>query len=189
MTNHAVKYILKEMYRNRLERKRTNLELFIQNRDNQNQYREAVKDLEENELIRGDGMWFSLTDVGEERAELLANPSTQSIQIQNAINSPIQQGINSVQHQTATYQLPPISKIEEVISQIEKHLSDLSLTSKKERLVKAQVATIKAQIMDEPNQNIIKEAFGTIRNVIEGAAGSMLASGVWPSILTFLPDL
>jgi hypothetical protein len=46
----------------------------------------------------------------------------------------------------------------------------------------AQIATIKAQLTDEPNHTIIREAAKTLRNVTEGVVGGLISTAAQPAI-------
>lgn len=113
------------------------------------------------------------------------------INIVQAINSPITQGIGSTQTVTTNYILP-IAKDELVdfVNSFRENISELNLSSQEERKVNAQLATIEAQLIDEPNREIIKEVFASLKNVTESAIGSLLAtaaqSGVWGAIKLLL---
>jgi hypothetical protein len=61
----------------------------------------------------------------------------------------------------------------------------LPIEAKQRQRAEAQIATIKAQLIDEPDPVIIKQAGRTLRNITEGTIGSLIASGVqstWPWI-------
>jgi len=65
---------------------------------------------------------------------------------------------------------------------LEAHLHELDLDQAAERKAQAQVVTIKAQLADEPDPIIVQQAGRTLRNLIEGATGSLIASPAQPSI-------
>ena len=46
----------------------------------------------------------------------------------------------------------------------------------------AQVATIKAQLEDNPDPVIVKQAGRTLRNITEGAIGSLIAAAAQPTV-------
>ncbi len=96
--------------------------------------------------------------------------------------SPIQQGVNSQQEQKVEYATPSRQDLATLVDLLGKHIDELGLASDDRRKVDAQLATINAQLIDEPNPSIIREAFGTIKNITEGAIGSLLASGAQPAV-------
>ena len=71
------------------------------------------------------------------------------------------------------------------------HLDELTLDDRQKNRAKAQLAVLKAELSGEPDANMIKQAVRTLRNITEGAIGSLLASAVtqpavWKSILRTL---
>jgi hypothetical protein len=48
--------------------------------------------------------------------------------------------------------------------------------------VSAQIATIQAQLGDEPNAIIVQQAGRTLRNITEGAIASLIATAVQPTV-------
>lgn len=156
----------------------------------------AVIDLVNSGVLfdRGHG-YVALTPDGREEAEALVMPAAVSnfISIEQAINSPIQQGAYSHQVQTVTYKMPSAQDLRKLVDDLRGNLHELSLNPQQEKTVKAQLATIDAQLMDTPNPEIVRAAGATIRNIIEGAVGSLLASaaqpGVWAGIQAVLAIL
>lgn len=149
------------------------------------------------EILPG-GTSFKLTDIGFAACPS-GNPSTASasgtvnhnyINIKQAINSPITQGISSSQNITTNYATASKDELVDFINSFRENLADLQLSTQEERKVNAQLATIEAQLLDEPNQEILKQALGTIKNITEGAIGSLLATaaqpGVWAGIQALL---
>jgi hypothetical protein len=106
-------------------------------------------------------------------------------------NSPVQQGgMNSPQTQTVTYSPQDLGDLYRLVSEVTSHLNELSLDEKQLKKAQAQISTIKAQLADEPDPIILKQAGRTLRNVIEGAAGSLLATAVTqPTIWTWVHEV
>jgi hypothetical protein len=75
---------------------------------------------------------------------------------------------------------------------MDEHLAELGLLPATERKAKAQIDTIKAQLSDVPNPVIVNEAGRSLRNITEGAIGSLLATAatqpdsVWTVIQSLL---
>lgn len=156
---------------------------------------DAVQELvNENFLFdRGHG-FVAFTPDGWDRVNLLMNPSPvinqNTLSIGQAHNSPIQLGIQAQQEQNIAYAIPPNEDLQRLVELMRAHLSELNLTVTEERKAKAQLATIEAQLIDEPNPTIIKEAGRSLKNITEGAIGSLLATaaqpGVWAAIQSLL---
>ena len=67
------------------------------------------------------------------------------------------------------------------------HLDELRLDPRQRQRVEAQIAALKAELaVDDPDPSIVEHAGRTIRNITEGAIGSLLASGVQPHIWHWL---
>ena len=94
-------------------------------------------------------------------------------------HSPIQQGgIDSVQNQTVTYSSQDLADLYRLVTELTSHLSELPIDAKSRQRAEAQVATLKAQLIDEPDPVIVRQAGRTLRNITEGAIGSLLATAV-----------
>ena len=53
----------------------------------------------------------------------------------------------------------------------------------------AQIATLKAQLTDEPDPVIVKQAGRTLRNITEGAIGSLLATAAQPTVWAWVREI
>jgi len=100
-----------------------------------------------------------------------------TFQVGTAISSPFQvAGAQSTQSLATTYGSQELSDIERLVSELTTHLSELNLDSRQKQKAETQIATLKAQLTDEPDPVILKQAGRTLRNVIEGAIGSLIAT-------------
>jgi hypothetical protein len=98
-------------------------------------------------------------------------------------NSPIQQGgIQSTHTQNVIYSAQDISDLTKLVAELTSHLGELGLDDAGKRKAEAQIATINAQLLHEPDPVIINQAGRTLRNIVEGAAGSLLATAVQPTV-------
>ncbi|MDL1982210.1 MAG: hypothetical protein LWX02_12220 [Deltaproteobacteria bacterium] len=68
------------------------------------------------------------------------------------------------------------------------YLDELCLSSEAEKKARAQLATIEAQLLDEPNPKIIREAGRILQNITEGAIGSLLATAAQPGGASAVSD-
>jgi hypothetical protein len=127
-------------------------------------------------------------------AKLAASQRTthNTISIGTNINSPIQQaGAGSHQEQTISLNQEDVARLQTLIGSFRANLQELSLDATAERKAKAQLSTIEAQLQDEPDPVIVRQAGRSLRNVTEGAIGSLLANGtialdIWAPIMTML---
>ena len=140
--------------------------------------------------------YVAFTPDGWDVAEVLVNPpptvNQNVLNVGHAHNSPIQQGIHSSQTQSTTYNLPSLGDLNQLVKLMDEHLAELDLLPATERKAKAQIDTIKAQLSDVPNPVIVNEAGRSLRNITEGAIGSLLATAatqpdsVWTVIQSLL---
>jgi cation transport regulator ChaC len=114
-----------------------------------------------------------------------------TLHVETMHNSPVQQGgVNSTQTQTITYSPQDLGDLYRLTSELTSHLNELSLDEKQLKKAQAQIATIKAQLSDEPDPIILKQAGRTLRNVIEGAVGSLIATAAsQPTIWSWVHEV
>jgi hypothetical protein len=75
-----------------------------------------------------------------------------------------------------------IEDLARLVREFSTHLDELSLDAPQKQKAEAQIATLKAQLTDEPDPIIVKQAGRTLRNITEGAIGSLLATAVQPAL-------
>jgi hypothetical protein len=64
-----------------------------------------------------------------------------------------------------------------------KRIDELNLDERVKKKAEAQIRTIQAQLADdEPDPGIIAQAGATLRNVTEGAIGSLIAAAAQPAV-------
>jgi hypothetical protein len=89
-----------------------------------------------------------------------------------------------------TYSPQDLGDLYRLTSELTSHLNELSLDEKQLKKAQAQIATIKAQLSDEPDPIILKQAGRTLRNVIEGAVGSLIATAAsQPTIWSWVHEV
>lgn len=98
----------------------------------------------------------------------------------NFNNSPI--GVGGTVNQSVNFNDTRIlNDLHRLVEVFEKHIDELVLDPAAKRKASAQVATIKAQLEDEPDTVIISQAGRTLRNITEGAIGSLIATAAQSS--------
>lgn len=119
-------------------------------------------------------------------------PPAQSIHIGTNSNSPIQQlGHGATGTQTVTYNTTR-DDLERLAAIFREHGSELNLSPAAKREADASVKTIEAQLaQDTPNPTIVREAGKSLKTVVEGAAGNLIASGLsepglWQWVLSLM---
>jgi len=58
----------------------------------------------------------------------------------------------------------------------------LNLDVRQKQRAEAQIATIRAELAGDPDPTIVKQAARTLRNITEGAIGSLLATAAQPGV-------
>jgi hypothetical protein len=102
-------------------------------------------------------------------------------------NSPVQQGgAQSTQQQTTTYNDNQIADLSRLVNELASHLGELPLDATQKRKVDAQLATLTAQLSDEPDPVIVRQAGRTLRNILEGTIGSLLATAAQPTVWVWI---
>lgn len=82
---------------------------------------------------------------------------------------------------TTTYSGEQVENLRKLVAVFEGRLAELKLDEVKERVARTQLATIKVQL-DEPDPVIVNQAGRTLRNITEGAIGSLVATATEPTI-------
>ncbi|PEU93480.1 hypothetical protein CN415_12615 [Bacillus cereus] len=129
----------------------------------------------EEEGILGEGMSFSKEE--KEKAQnqgplISFGRDASGVQIQ------VQQNTSN-SSQTMQQTNLDMRKVDELLGNIKENIKALNLNDEQKETISANVETIERQKqLSNPNPTIIKEGFSTIRNVLEGVTGSMIASGL-----------
>lgn len=164
-------------------------------------FRNTAQALVEDNLIvlRSQHGHAVLTLEGRRRVEKSLYPSpnvTQNIvATDKLINSPIQQaGPGAKMTQTVSYSREDLDDLRRLVEVFDNHLDDLNLDTAANRKAMVQVATIKAQLEDDPDPVIVRQAGRTLRNIAEGAIGSLLATAalnpaVWTTAAAIMAKL
>jgi hypothetical protein len=67
-------------------------------------------------------------------------------------------------------------ELEKFVSEFTKHIDELELDTRQKQRAAAQIGTIKVELNGAPDATVIKQAGHTLRNITEGAIGSLLAT-------------
>jgi len=112
-------------------------------------------------------------------------PAVNIINVNNMVGSQIQQG-NFNSTQTGTFEGHNTNELIKFMEELKEKISQLNLDSKNTQEINAEIATIEAQSKSSrPKNNIIKESLRTIRNIIEGATGSVIATELLAKLAVF----
>jgi hypothetical protein len=128
----------------------------------------------EEDGILGEGMSFSQE---EKRVASNANYYIKNY-IHEVSHSQVQQDTQHSQ-QTSIPQTLNVHEAIELVRMLRGRLGELNLDSPGQAELRAELKTIEAQAQSsKPKQSIIREALVSVRNILEGAAGSALGAGV-----------
>jgi len=110
--------------------------------------------------------------------------------IETAINSPVTQGGHHArQTVNASYANNERAELERLVAAFAEHLPELALVPADHRKASVQLQTIQAQLSDEPDPVIVRQAGKTLRNITEGAIGSLLAAAAQPGVWHWIEAL
>ena len=133
----------------------------------------------EQEGILGEGMSFSKDEkkmAGQINYHVTNNIGTMQ-------NSQIQQHSSGTQNLTSGGDLNAILVF---LEKLRPMICDLKLERTSEEELLAEITTVESQAKSpRPKQNIVLESLKTIRTILEGAAGNVLASGLLAEMMKF----
>jgi AbiTii-like protein len=72
--------------------------------------------------------------------------------------------------------------IARLVTELSTHLGDLNLEQNQKQKAVAQLEVIKAELAGEPDQMVVTQSVRSLRNITEGAIGSLLATASQPTI-------
>ena len=103
-------------------------------------------------------------------------PPVNIIHVEQMIGSQIQQGTNQ-SSQVLTYNANDIEAILKFVADLKSQLSELKLDADTQAEVQADIETIETQIKSpRPKYAIIKECLASLRTILEGIAGNVIAA-------------
>lgn len=113
-------------------------------------------------------------------------PPVNIIHVGQMINSQIQQSSPGAT-QVITFSEEKSEELREVIKALKESIDQLNLEMQQKSDLQAEIQTIEAQMCSSnPKPSIITECLSSIRRILEGAAGSIIASNLLSKILALL---
>ena len=110
--------------------------------------------------------------------------------IGTAVNSPVQQaGAHSVQGQITTFNSQERADLARLVNEFTSHIDELPLNPRDNQKANAQLATLRAQLTDEPDPIIVRQAGRTLRNITEGVIASFIATAAQPTVWNWVADV
>lgn len=97
--------------------------------------------------------------------------------VQNTFFGPIGNVAQHSEHfnQTASVEIQ-IEDISRLVAELTAHIDELNLDARQRQRAEVQIAALKTEISGTPDPAIVRQAGRTLRNIIEGAIGSLLAT-------------
>ena len=104
-------------------------------------------------------------------------------------NSQIQQG-STHSKQTQSINISSTNDLRAFIELLTSKLSELELKADDQSEIEADIATLQAQLdSSRPKSSILHESLNSIKNILEGVAGSLIAQQLLPLIPPLLAAL
>lgn len=117
-------------------------------------------------------------------------PPLNFIYVERMEHSQIQQGTTD-STQTGTFAAADLELVRQFVDDLRARLPDLGLSTVDREEASLQITTAEVQVASRrPNPVILREALNTIRNVLEGGAGSIAATALLqqlPQVIALLP--
>ena len=128
----------------------------------------------EEEGIVGEGMTFS----AEEQRKASA------VHYNTNFYAPVGNVAQHAEHFNQTANVIQSEDLAKLVTQFSEHLNELNLDARQQQRAEVQLAILKTELSGEPDPAIVKQAAHSLRNITEGAIGSLLATaatqpGVW----------
>lgn len=114
--------------------------------------------------------------------------------VQNIFYGTVGAVAQNSEHVNQTVAIVSPQEIKKLVDEFEAHIDELALNPQERRRAEAQIATLKAESVQEPNVALVRQAARSLRNITEGAIGSLIAAAAaqpstWHWILQMLGKL
>ena len=106
-----------------------------------------------------------------------------SQQVTNMFHGPVGNVAQNSEYfnQTANMGTQP-HDLTRLVTELTAHLDELNLDTRQKQRAEAQIAALKTELTGDPDPAIVKQAARTLRNITEGAVGSLLATAAPPGV-------
>lgn len=112
-----------------------------------------------------------------------ANSETSPPRVQNVFYGPVGSLAQNSQHFSQIASIGIQSQdLTRLINELATHLDELNLDPRQKQRAEAQLVILKVELAGEADPAIVKQAGRTLRNIIEGAIGSLLATAAQPGL-------
>jgi hypothetical protein len=119
----------------------------------------------------------------------MPNTKTQPAIINNTFHGPVGNvAQNSSEFsQTAGFDVKPENLLK-LVEELSAHFDELRLDLRQKQRAEAQLATLRAELKDEADPEIVKQAGRSLRNLTEGAIASLIATAAQPTVWHWLQE-
>ena len=117
-------------------------------------------------------------DVVEGTARAPIAITLQTISVSQSSN--VQIGDSNIQDVKVRIEIHDLDKL---VTDLTKHLDELNLDARQKQRAEAQIAAVRAELAGGPDPVIVGQAGRTLRNITEGAIGSLLATAATNPLL------
>jgi hypothetical protein len=102
---------------------------------------------------------------------------------QNTFHGPVGNIAQNSDHvnQTANIRVP-LGDLVKLVTDLATHLDELNLDARQKQRAEAQIAALNAELRGEADPEIVNQAGRTLRNITEGAIGSLIATATQPGV-------
>jgi hypothetical protein len=108
-------------------------------------------------------------------------------QVQNVFYGPVGNLAQNSEHFTQLANMGIASQdLARLITEFTDHLDELNLDTRQKQRAEAQIATLRVELAGDSDPAIVRQAEHTLRNITEGAIGSLLATAAQPGIWHWL---
>jgi hypothetical protein len=76
-----------------------------------------------------------------------------------------------------------------LVTELTAHLNELNLDARQKQRAEVQIATLQTELAGDPDREIVGQAGCTLRNITEGAIGSLLATAAQPAVWQFIHQM
>lgn len=94
--------------------------------------------------------------------------------------------MQSTENQNVTCSAQDIAELRRFVKEVASHMGELQLDAALKRKAEPQLATLQAQLADEPDPMIVKQAGRTLRKILEGAVVRLLAGAAQPIVWAWI---
>ena len=139
---------------------------------------------------------FSLKIEAENPSAGEASPNSQPIAkeklqplVQNTFYGPVGNVAQNSDHFSQVSSTPEPDDLNRLVRELTQHIGELGLSDREKQRADAQIAILKTELAGEPDPAIVAQAGQTLRNITEGAIGSLIATAAQPPVWAWIHQI